>query len=189
MHARGAVPGTLRAAGRNRERPGVHGGRRRRDVAGDHDPPGRPGWLGHGGGDERVPRRRAARAVPLPCGRREAPRAARVRRCPRRRQAREAGDAPLAGGRESVRGDGLSAKRRERLLTNAMTARRSASVRWSWGTIPVEGTPRVMVRARSASVGTWPEAVERNLKRPLVRSRGTLLKWCVAMPWPSPVGP
>jgi len=42
--------------------------------------------------------------------------------------------------------------------------------------MPVEGTPWTIERARSASVGICPEAVERNLKRPLVRSRGGLLK-------------
>src|SRR6516164_11785013 len=55
--------------------------------------------------------------------------------------------------------------------------------------MPVDGIPWTIVRARSASVGIWPEAVDRNLNRPLVRSRGGVLKCCAAMPRPSPVAP
>src|SRR4029453_12883199 len=66
VHPRGALPGAVRAAGRARERPGVHGGGGRRDVVCGHDPArhGRPvGDVGHAHG---LPRRRPARGLPLP---------------------------------------------------------------------------------------------------------------------------
>jgi hypothetical protein len=42
--------------------------------------------------------------------------------------------------------------------------------------MPVEGMPWTIERVRSASVGICPDAVERNLNRPLVKSRGGVLK-------------
>jgi hypothetical protein len=46
-----------------------------------------------------------------------------------------------------------------------------------------------MVRNRSASVGSDPEGVERNLNIPLVKSRGFTSSIAAAGPAPSPAGP
>ena len=86
------------------------------------------------------------------------------------------GVAAGGAGMVTTLGAGVAANRGDRLLTKAITACTSASVRWFWGTMPVDGMPWTIVCARSASVGTWPEPVERNLNRPLVRSRGGVVK-------------
>src|SRR2546426_3977369 len=53
-----------------------------------------------------------------------------------------------------------------------MTANRSLSGISCHVGIAVQRTPRVIVRKRSPSVGSDPDGVERNLKTPMVKSRG-----------------
>src|SRR5438034_6198421 len=70
-----------------------------------------------------------------------------------------------------------------------MTANRSLSGISCHVGIAVQRTPRVIVRKRSPSVGSDPDGVERNLKTPMVKSRGRGKRKVAASPLPSPLTP
>jgi hypothetical protein len=53
----------------------------------------------------------------------------------------------------------------------------------------VPESPRVIVRSTSASVGSVPEGVERNLYTPVVKSRGGGVSSAAAGPSPRPSAP
>src|SRR2546422_3353289 len=94
------------------------------------------------------------------------------------------------GGGSTTGGSGFSSFHRgERVLMYVMTANRSLSGSSCHVGIAVQRTPRVIVRKRSPSVGSDPDGVERNLKTPMVKSRGRGKRKVAASPLPSPFTP
>src|SRR2546422_3903654 len=94
------------------------------------------------------------------------------------------------GGGSTSGGSGFSSFHRvEKVLMYVMTARRSLSGTSCHVGIAVQRTPRVIVRKRSPSVGSDPDGVERNLKTPMVKSRGRGKRKVAASPLPSPFAP
>src|SRR3989441_12313243 len=94
------------------------------------------------------------------------------------------------GGGSTAGGSGFSSFHRgERVLMYVMTANRSLSGISCHVGIAVQRTPRVIVRKRSPSVGSDPDGVERNLKTPMVKSRGRGKRKVAASPLPSPFTP
>ena len=94
------------------------------------------------------------------------------------------------GGGSTSGGSGFSSFQRvEKVLMYETSASRVLSGSSCHVGIAVQRTPRVTVRKRSPSVGRDPDGVERNLKAPIVKSRGRGKRKVAASPLPSPFAP